>query len=164
MGLFDFVSGWKEKLIDRPLDARMAETLKVGLAVARNEVHVISGYLQSTIGGEYDRSTKTIKLHADAPYALIEEARAPLGAHSYLAPAANEMARLWGGSRFELHYPNAAIGRDKLGLARNRQREARVHSGFTGGRRGVAQRVTIHSRRWRKWAAEIPGDPTTPVL
>ncbi len=149
MGLFNFIAGWKSKLIDEPLDAKMANTLKVGLIIARQEVHIITGRLQASIGGEYDQKTKTIKLHADQPYSLIEETRAPLGAHSFLAPAANEMARLWGGN-FELHYPNAAIGRDSQGLARNRQRENLLHSGFGGGRKGLARRVSVHSRRWHK--------------
>ena len=42
MGLFNLISGWKAKLIDQPLDAKMTETLKIGLAVARNEVHVVN--------------------------------------------------------------------------------------------------------------------------
>lgn len=168
MGLFDFVSGWKAKLIDQPLDAKMTETLKIGLAIARNEVHVITGNLQRSIGGEYDRRTKTIMLHADQPYALIEETRAPLGQHSYLAPAANEMAHYWGAPNFELHYPNALLGkaaaRSRNPMAAIRQQETRLISGFSSGRGGVARRVRVYSRRWHKRAGLIPSDPLTPLV
>jgi hypothetical protein len=151
MGLFNLVSDWKRKLIDEPIDRKMAETLRVGLAVARSEVHVQSGYLLSTIGGEYDRSTKTIKLHADAKYALIEEVRGPTRGHSehhYLAPAATAMGAIWGGN-FELHFPNAALGR--RGYAGLRRQEKKLYHRLGG----LARRTNIHGRRWHRRYPEV---------
>lgn len=166
MGLFDFVSGWREKLIDRPLDAKMAETLKIGLEVARANAHVISGKMRDSIGGEYNRSTKTIMLHFDASYSLIELTRGPTKnyqTHDFATPACKAMGDVWGGS-FEIHIPHASIGRDSMGLARMRQQEVRLHHALGGGRGGLGSRTRIHSRRWHKWNAEVPADATMPVL
>ncbi len=149
MGLFNFVSGWKKALIDEPLDRKMAETLKVGVTVARAEVHVISGYLQSTIYGEYDQARKVVMLHADAKYALIEETRRPSKHHSdhhYLAPAAAAMGKVWNGN-FELHFPHALLGNIATGrtyglVGQERRLRSRLN--------GLAKRTKIVSRRWHR--------------
>lgn len=161
MGLFNFVSGWRSALIDKPLDARMTETLKVGLQVARDEVHVITGHLQASIGGEYRQSDKTIMLHADASYALIEETRGPTrrySEHHYLAPAAQAMARVWGGN-LELHFPNAHVPESVEGKTRQIHRITRFHAAL--GRTGRRTRVIV--RRHRRLSI-VPHDPTTPIL
>lgn len=161
MGLFNLVPGWQAKLIDDPLDVRMTETLELGLRTARDRVHVVSGFLQSTIGGSYNKSTKTIQLHADAKYALVEEMRQ---GHEYLAPAAQAMAGFWGGRyNFELHFPNAApMGRSTTTaqLADRESRWRRANLGF------MARRKTkVVARRWHKrFDDDTPADPTTPVI
>ena len=149
MGLFNFVSNWWAPF-DVNLDARMTETLKIGLQVARSEVHVVSGFLQSTIGGEYNRSTKTIMLHADAKYALIEETRGPTKFHSehhYLAPAAKAMAEVWGGGSFELHFPHAALGKIATGRTHGLVGQERKLYSKLGK---VGRRTKLVSRRWHR--------------
>lgn len=158
MNLFQFASNWRE-LLGRRVDARMQETLQVGLETARDLVHVQTGYLRSTIGGEYRQSDRTILLHADAPYALAEETRGPTARysqHHYLAPAAQAMAAMWGGS-FELHFPHATPGR--IG-----PKEDRLYRRLGTGRRGVARRVRIISRRWHHWATGPVPFEITPIL
>lgn len=161
---FTFVTNWRDKIVNDPLDAKMTETLKVALAAARGKVHVITGFLQSTIGGEYNKSTKTIMLHADAKYALIEEMRKP-GDHHYLAYGANAMAGFWGSPyKFELHFPNAAIERSMSDEAL-RAREKVWRKNLKLSLRGKGK-VKVVARRWHKrWLnTPSPNDPTTPIL
>jgi hypothetical protein len=158
MGLFQLLSDWKHKLIDEPLDRKMLETLRVGVAVARAEVHVDTGYLLSTIHGEYNRSTKTVMLHADAPYALNEEVRGPTrrySEHHYLAPAAEAMAQMWGGN-FELHFPNATLGR--TGYAGLRRQERKLYQKLGT----LSRRTNVHARRWHKHHPDPIDD--TPII
>jgi hypothetical protein len=159
MGLFNLLSDWKHKLLDEPLDRKMLETMRVGVAVARAEVHVITGKLHDSIYGEYDRSRKVVMLHADKPYALIEETRGPTRHHSdhhYLAPAAEAMGKVWGGN-FELHFPNAAIGR--AGYEGLRNRERKLYHRLNG----MAKRTNVHARRWHKRHPDSPLDPIDPT-
>lgn len=160
---FGFVGDWHRKIVDDPVDVKMTETLKIGLDVARERVHVITGYLKSTIGGEYNKSTKVIMLHADAPYAMIEEMRPPLGAHAYLAPAVNAMAGFWGGSyNFELHFPNAAVEHKSKEQLAAREKSWRKNLRFSAKRK-----TKVIARRWHKLMLDAPLDPadaTTPLL
>jgi hypothetical protein len=161
MGLFNLVPNWDRPIHDA-LDAKMTECMKVGVAASRAKVHVVTGYLQSTIGGSYNKSTKTIQLHADAPYALIEEMRGP--AHSYLAYGANAMAGFWGSPyKFELHFPNAAIERNKSADALV-SREKSWRKNLRVSLRGKGK-VKVISRRWHKrFDDDTPTDPTTPII
>jgi hypothetical protein len=59
-------------------------------------------------------------LHADKPYALLEETRGPTKHHSehhYFAPAAKAMGKVWGGN-FELHFPQCPLGNIATGRSR----------------------------------------------
>lgn len=159
MGLFNLVPNWFNP-IKQTLDAKMAQTLAIGLDVARSEVHVISGYLQSTIGGEYRQRDMTIMLHVDAPYALIEETRGPTRYHSqhhYLAPAAKAMAKVWGGN-LELHLPHANLGRIETGRSRGlvgQERKLYQKLGRLGRRTKLVSRR--HHRRWHDFEDDLPG-------
>ena len=161
MGLFDFVSDWRRKLIDEPLDRKMRQTADIGNAILQERVHVISGYLKSTSKTEYLQSDKTILVHFDAPYAIYEFGRG--GAHDAVNPALRAMAHVWGGN-FEVHFPNTSVSGREGSLGRMRQAEVRVHSALGGGRGGLAGRTRIISRRWHRWATEAPADPTTPTI
>ena len=161
MGLFDFVSGWKEKLIDRPLDAKMRQAMDRGVETMRSQAHVITGYNKSTIGGTYDQRGKVVQFHIDSGYGLYEAGRG--GTHDFINPGLQAAAKVWGGN-FEIHFPNATVGKHSQGLARLRQQEGRVYHALGGGRGGLARRVQIHSRRWHRRLDAIPADPTTPTL
>lgn len=165
MGLFNLVSGWEGKLLSQ-LDAKMTETLNIGLAVAREKVHVRSGKLKASIGGGYNKSTKTVMLWADEPYSLVEEQREPLGTHSYLGPAANAMAGVWGGkSNIELHFPNAAPKGSTTTDADLASRESRWRKSNLGLLTRARGKVKVVTRRWHKRMNDFePVDPSTPIL
>lgn len=165
MGLFNFVSGWQGKLLS-PLDAKMTETLNLGLQVAREKVHVRTGRLKASIGGGFNQSTKTILLWADEPYALVEEQRAPIPAHSYLGPAAQKMAGFWGGKfDIELHFPNAAPKGSMTTHADLADRESRWRKKNLGLLARARGKVKVVTRRWHKRMNDLePTDPTTPIL
>jgi hypothetical protein len=162
MDLFSFVSDWKVKLIDEPLDRKMAECAKLGEDVARAAAHVVSGANKASVGATYDRSTKRIMLHADMPYSAIEEQRP---GHAYLAVGANAMARMWGSNyQFELHYPNAAapgVGTSKVELM---GRETRYRkASLTRGNARYAR--TFYRRHHRLSPAPLFISPvTSPIL
>lgn len=163
---FGFVQNWRQRIIDDPVDTRMTETLNLGLRVARERVHKVTWKLHNSIGGGYNKSTKTLQLWADEPYALVEEQRAPIPSHSYLGPATQAMAGFWGGrSNIELHFPNAAPkGRmtTHAELADRESRWRKSNFGFMARARG---KVKIVTRRWHKRMDEHEtADPTTPLI
>lgn len=145
MGLFSFVSGGIDRLFGG-LDAKMVETLDIGLNTMRANAHVVTGHMKSTIGGEYNRSTKTVQIHIDAPYALIEAGRG--GAHDFITPGCRAMGNVWGGS-FEVHLPHATLGRH--GMVGLRRQEGAAYRRL--GRAG--RKVTFVSRRYHRRYPEV---------
>lgn len=172
MGLFDFVSDWRRKLIDEPIDRKMRQSLDAGVAMAKELVAKRTHYLESTIGSTYDQSQKLGILYADAPYAAAqEEGTIYMRAHPYLRPALNAMGRPWGGGT-QISYLNAYALSGKKGPAHiarhNAETSAQLHRGASGRARVRYQggRATRQSRtKFRLWLnAPSPNDPTTPIL
>jgi hypothetical protein len=162
---FGFVQNWRQKIIDDPLDTRMTETMQLGIRTAQDRVHVVTGFLKSTIGGHYNKSTKTIQVYADAKYSWVEEMRPPLGSHSYLLPAMQAMAGFWGGrSNLVAAFPNAAPKGKSTTIESLREREAgwKKKLGFMTRFRG---KVSIQARRWHRRMDELETtDPSTPLI
>lgn len=161
---FGFVQNWRQRIIDDPVDTRMTETMQLGIRTAQDRVHVVSGFLKSTIGGHYNKSTKTIQVYADAKYAWVEEMRTP-GDHHYLLPAIQAMAGFWGGrSNLVAAFPNAAPKGASTTVESLQAREAgwKKKLGFMTRFRG---KVSIQTRRWHKRMDEHEtADPTTPLI
>lgn len=173
MGLFDFVSDWKHKLIDAPIDAKMRLAGETAVGIAQNDwVPVRTGYLRSTIGFTYDQSRKLLILHADAKYAaIIEEGSIHQRAQPYLRPALNAIGRMWGGNT-QISYPNAYALSGRSGnpeIARfNEATSARLHK-KASGRARVRYQHTGHAKQSRtRFRMTLnnpsPNDPTTPIL
>lgn len=164
MGLFEFAQGWDVRIFGA-LDARMNQTLQKGLEVARSTVHVRTGKLKASINGGFNQDTRTIMIWADTPYALVEEQRAPIPAHSYLGPAMQAMAGLWNGHyNLEAHYMNAAPKGKSTTMAELAGREKqwrKKNLGFLANRK-----TKVVVRRWHKrWLNNpSPNDATTPIL
>lgn len=160
---FGFVQNWRQRIIDDPVDTRMTETLNLGIRTAQDKVHVVTGFLKSTIGGHYNKSTKTIQVYADAKYAWVEEMRTP-GDHHYLLPAMQAMAGFWGGrSNLVAAFPNAAPKGKSTTIESLREREAgwKKRLGFMTKLRG---KVSIQTRRWHRRMDDVFSDPTTPLI
>lgn len=172
MGVFSFVSDWRRRLIDDPIDARMRRSGEEFVRVARDLVPVRSGYLSSTIGYTYDQSQKHLIGYADAPYsAIVEEGSIYMRARPYLRPALNAIGRMWGGST-QISYPNAYALSGKKGPAHiaafNTATSAQLHRGASGRARVRYQ----HGRAVRQSRTRFrmvlnnpsPNDATTPIL
>lgn len=162
---FGFVQNWKQKIIDDPLDVRMTATMDLGVRTAQDRVHVVTGKLKASIGGHYNKSTKTIQVYADQPYSWVEEMRAPFPSHAYLQPAMQAMAGFWGGrSNLVAAFPNAAQKGKSTTIESLREREAgwKKKLGFMTRFRG---KVSIQTRRWHKRMDEHETvDPATPII
>jgi hypothetical protein len=158
---FQFFRDALDRLVNGSVDTRMRESMDIGVETMRSVAHVITGYNKSTIGGTYDQRAKVVQFHIDSGYGIYEAARG--GSHDFINPGLRAAAKVWGGN-FEVQFPNTSLSNRPTALASMRQAETRIHAALGGGRGGLASRTRIHSRRWHKWAAEIPGDPTTPVL
>lgn len=162
---FNFVQNWRQKVVDDPVDTRMTATMQLGIRTAQEKVHVVTGRLKASIGGHYDKSTKTTQVYADQPYSWVEEMRAPFPSHAYLLPAFQAMAGFWGGrSTLVAAFPNAAPKGKSTTIESLREREARWKKklGFMTRFRG---KVSIQTRRWHKRMDEHEHvDPTTPLI
>lgn len=173
MGVFSFVSDWKHKLVDAPIDAKMRLAGETAVNIAKNDwVPVQTGYLRSTIGYTYDASRKLLILHADAPYAAyVEEGGYNRRAQPYLRPALNAVGRIWGGNT-QISYPNAYALGGRTGNPEiaefNRKTSERLHKGASG-RAKVRYQHTNHANQSRtRFRMTLnhpsPNDATTPIL
>lgn len=162
---FGFVSNWRQRIVDDPVDTRMTETMQLGIRTAQDRVHVITGRLKASIGGHYNKSTKTIQVYADEKYAMVEEQRSPIPSHSYLGPAMQAMAGFWGGrSNLVAAFPNAAPKGKSTTIESLREREAgwKKKLGFMTRFRG---KVSIQTRRWhRRMDDDVCLELPTPII
>jgi hypothetical protein len=131
---FSFMSGWKERLLDPVIDARMRQAGIAGVEEARRLVPVRTGKLRDSIGYIYNQQTKTLTLYADQPYAsFIELGTRRIAARPFLRPALAAMGRTWGGTT-EVQF---------TGLA-SKYHERTVK--FSGGKVGRSKLILGHKR------------------
>lgn len=119
--------------MEREIDDRMVESGKIAVRVAQSLVHVQTGRLKASISFSYDRQARVLSIHADTPYAAVEEEGSIFReAHPYLRPALNAIGDYWlGGTQIE--YPSAvAKSNRKPNMAvvqKNRRITHELHQG-----------------------------------
>lgn len=87
-GLVDNIAKWKKNTLDPAIENMMLRGGSAMAEKARELVAKDTGFLESTIGFTYIQSTKTIQLHADAAYALVQEFGSRfMPAHPFMRPA-----------------------------------------------------------------------------
>lgn len=119
--------------MEREIEARMIESGRRAVAVAQSLVHVDTGLLKSRISFTYDRGKRVLYLHADTPYAAIEEEGSIYHvAHPYLRPALNAIGDYWLGGT-QIQYPSAIAKSNKQPnvavVRKNRLITSQLHKG-----------------------------------
>lgn len=118
LGFIDNSGRWKDQVLKPAVTTMLTSMGEAVAADARERVHVITGFLRDSIGYTVRQSDMTVSIHADAPYAVIEEFGSRYRpAHPYLRPALLA-ARNWKnrGVNTELHFGGAGPGVRREGV------------------------------------------------
>jgi HK97 gp10 family phage protein len=132
-----FVERFKEQVLYPAVARKMEDAGRAWVAAATALAPVDTGRLRASIGFAYNRETRTLKLHADEPYAaFVEFGTYRTRAQPFMRPAVAAVARIWG-SAVELHVPTLAprYHAGTLRHADGRLRGARLRVGHPGPRR-----------------------------
>jgi hypothetical protein len=123
------------RVVQGNLDARMQQTGKAVVEEAQRIVPVDTGFLRSTLGYQYNQSTKTLRVYADAYYAFwVHEGTRRMAGRPFLQQALDAIvSKIWGvnlelgfggpgGTVMPTHLSRRSRGRGRRGPGANSRR------------------------------------------